>query len=100
MGVVVSGVVALWTVVAAFLIVAEVVCLVLLVVGVGGGAELCLLRFAVGIGGLTTIYGFLLGVLVPAAGFLLVVGAAVPVGFLLITNSAMWKCHKGHVSLF
>lgn len=93
-GVVVPGVVALWTVVAAFVMVADVVCLILLVVGVGGGGELSLFAFAVGIGGLTIICGFLLGILVAAAGFLVVVG------FLLITNSAMWKCHKGHISLF
>lgn len=53
MGVVVSGVVALWTVVAALVIVADVVCLVLLVVGGGGGGERSLCVFAVGIGGLT-----------------------------------------------
>lgn len=98
MWVVVAGVVAFWTVVGAFVIVADVgVCLILLVAVVGDGSELGGGLSLFGIGGLTIICVFL-GIFVAVVGFLVVVGAAVVVGFLLITNSAMWNSHEGHVS--
>lgn len=84
------GVVAFWTVVGAFVIVADVgVCLILLVAVVGDGSELGGFLSLVGIGGLTIICVFLLGIFVAVVGFFVVIGAAVVVGFLLITNSAM-----------
>lgn len=99
MGVVVAGIVAFWTVVGAFVIVADVgLCLILLVAVVGDGGELGVFLSLVGIGGLTIVCVFLLGIFVAVVGFLVIVGAAVVVGFLLITNSAMWNSHEGHVS--
>lgn len=88
------GVVALLTVgfiFGAFVIVADVgVCVAV----VGGGSMVFLFAFLVGMGGLTIMCGFLLGIFVVAVGFLVVVGMAVVVGFLLITNSASQKRHK------
>lgn len=99
MGVVVAGVVAFWTVVGAFVIVADVgVCLILLIAVVDDGSELGGFLSLVGISGLTIICVFLLGIFVVVVGFLVVVGVAVVVGFLLITNSAMWNSHEEHVS--
>lgn len=89
------GVVALRTVVGAFVIVADVgVCFVFLVAVVGGGSVVFLFTCLVGIGGLTIMCGFLLVVFVAVGGFLVVVGAVVVVGFLLITSSAVRKSHK------
>lgn len=92
-----AGVVAFWTVVGAFVIVADVgVCVILLVAVVGDGSELGFFLSLVDIGSLTIICVFLLGIFVAVVGFLVVV--SVVVGFLLITNSAMWNSHEGHVS--
>lgn len=99
------GVVAILTVVfsfGAFVIGAAVgVCVIFPVAVVGGGSAAFLFALLVGIGGLTMTGGLLLGTAVAAAGFLVVVGAAVVVGFLSITNSASQNRHeKTHVSQF
>lgn len=95
-GVVGAGVVALWTVVfmvGAFVFVAGGgLCLIFLVAVVGGRSVVLLLVFLVGMGGLSIMCGFLLRTFVTAVGFLVVVvGGAVVVGFLSITNSAIRK---------
>lgn len=98
------GVVAILTVVfifGGFVIVADVgICVIFLVAVVGGGSVVFLFAFLVGIGGLTIMCGFLLGNLVVAVGFLVVIGTAVVVGFLSITNSASRKRYeKTHLTL-
>lgn len=91
-----GGVVALLTAVFSFgacVTGADGVCVSFLVaVAVGGGVAF-LLASLVGIGGLTIMCGFFLAIFVAIVGFL-VVGTAVVVGFLSITNSASGKKHE------
>lgn len=93
MGVLAGGVVALLTAAFSFgacVTAADGVCVSFLVAALAGGGVVFLLAFLVGIGGLTIMCGLFLATFVGAVGFL-VVGAAVVVGFLSITNSASRK---------
>lgn len=92
-GVLAGGVVALLTAVFSFgacVTAADGVCVSFLVAAVAGGGVVFLLAFLVGIGGLTIMCGLFLATFVGAVGFL-VVGAALVVGFLSMTNSASRK---------